>query len=289
MHPTGIQILNLMFREEETVCVSPNKWGYHSMPLKEAFSDKVPLVSPNTDREIEFCHSDDLKLVALNPIQGFRVDASCYKFRNFLVELDVGPLKDQIGYIKKMGMPYSASIFSGGKSIHFLISLDKDLPNEEAWRKISEWILAILPYADQNCKNPSRSIRIPGAKRDSSKQALVEYVGPVSAKALGDWLSKHKHLMPKPREKREINTEGDPRYDRLKPFARDIMKYGPKKNKGRNQQWFAVACEYALAGFSEDETLDILEAVFNEDRDFKKREWKAAIKSGFKHIYENRK
>lgn len=289
MHEDGEKLLKLMFKPEETVCLSPNKYGYHSIPLENAFCEEITLVSPDIEKQVEYCGSDEIQLVALNPIEGFRVDANCYRYRNFLVEMDVGPLSQQLDYVKKMGMPYSAVVFSGGKSLHFLISLSEDLPNEEAWRKISEWILAILPLADQNCKNPSRSIRLPGAARGDKRQALVEYHGEVANATLKEWLMTFHGFMPKDRVIKEIDTSGDLRFKKLKKWARDVMKYGPKKTGSRNKQWFAVACEYALAGFSEDDTLDILGARFIEDRDFKKKEWKTAIKSGFKHIYETRK
>lgn len=298
MDETGKKLLNMMFREGERICVSHNKFGYHCIPLQNAQSGEVTLIpTPEScakrnmdwnERAYEHVNSSELILVALNPIEGFREDKNCVAFRNFLVEMDVGPIKEQMEYIKKMGMPYSAAVFSGGKSIHYLISLTEDLPSEEHWRRVNEWILGILTLADENCKNPSRSIRIPGAYREpGKKQRLVEIKEKVSLKDLADWLNKYPNAKPKVKEKREI-INGEVNFNKLKKWVINALINGLDPTKGRNKQWFAIACDFALAGYTEDDTLDILSRYFQEDRDFKEREWKMAIKSGFKYIYENR-
>lgn len=293
MHDSGVKLLKLMFREGETICISPNKYGYHSMPLEKAFEENVKLLNTKfrDSKPIEECveeyPTNELRLVGLNPINGWHDDASCYKYRNFLIEMDVGPLSDQMVYIKRLEMPYSAIVFSGGKSLHFLVSLAEDLPDEKTWRKVSEWILSIVTMADQNTKNPSRRIRVPGAKRDDSKQALVELIGAVPNKTLGTWLKKYPHLMPKEAEKKPIT--GNKRFPTMKKWMVKALHGDFPADKGRNKTWFAIACEFVLAGFDEDDTIDILRDFFSPDRDFKEREWKTTIRSAFKYMHENRK
>lgn len=286
MDKTGQDLLNLMFRTGETVCVSHNKYGYHSIPLEKALSGIATMVSPNPDREIEKVETERLTLIALNPIKGWREDLNCIAFRNFLIEMDYGPLEEQLAYADKIGLPYSAVVFSGNKSLHFLISLDQDLPSEEVWRLMAEWTLAIATAADQNTKNPSRQIRIPGAFREPGKQQAL-YVPTVKATKLADfaaWLAKHPDAKPKPPEKREISGTAD--FSKIKPWVKKSLIKGIVGGKhGRNKEWFAVACEFALAGYTEDEALDILTEYFSPERDFKEREWKTSIKSGFKYIY----
>jgi len=255
------------------------------MPLENALSDKVTLLSPNPKVPIEHVHSDKLLFVALNPIQGFRSDINCKAYRNFLIEMDIGPLKDQLDYIKKLGMPYSACVFSGGKSLHFLISLDTDLPNEKVYRKLAIWILSIAALSDQNCQNPSRSIRIPGPEREPGKfQKLVEIKGPVKLSDLANWLSNYPHLKPKEKERRPRSENAD--FAKLKPWVIQRLINGLDPTKGRNKQWFSIACEFALSGYNEYDTIEILSRFFNEENDFKEREWLTTIKSGFKYIYD---
>lgn len=288
MHEDGIRLLNLMFRPGETICVSPNKYGYHSIPLENTFSGKITLVPPDANRPLEYCDSSELLLVALNPIHGQRNDANCKSFRNFLIELDSGPLGQQLEYAKAIGLPYSAVVFSGSKSLHFLVSLDQDVPTEDSWRHLSEWSLRIATMADQNTKNPSRSIRVPGAQRPEAKmQQLVEFKGPTSMKEFAAWLNNHPGAKPQKREKRVLSDKPD--FKKIRPWVRDALMKGLDPNKGRNKQWFAIACDFALAGYSESDTFSILAEYFASDRDFSEREWRTSVRSGFKYIYENRK
>lgn len=294
MHETGQKLLNLMFRTGETVCVSHNKYGYHSIPLENAFKDEVtlvPTVDSCTKRNLEWgpqhfehVHSDKLTLVALNPIKSWRLDENCTSFRNFLVEMDNFELKAQIEYVKRIGMPYSAIIFSGNKSMHFLISLDTDLPNEKTWRLFEEWILNIAALADQQTKNPSRSIRIPGGQRTEGLQRLVEFKGPVKITDLAEFLKKHPGAQPKEPEKRPIHKEFN--FPGIKDWCIYLLLNGLKDGKGRNNQWYAIAYEFALSGASEDDTIEFLERYFTPERGFKRREWLVTIKSAFKHAYE---
>lgn len=228
-----------------------------------------------------------LTLVALNPIKGYRNDLNCTAYRNFLIELDFGPLAQQKAYVEKLGMPYSACIFSGNKSLHFLISLDTDLPSETVYRHFSDWLRNIMTMADQNTINPSRSIRIPGAFREPKKQQkLVEMKGQVGTKDLYKWLNEYPDCKPKKQEKRQISQSHD--FSRLKEWVIERLLNGLDNTKGRNKQWFSIACEFALAGYSEDDTFDILSEFFTPDRDFKEREWATSVRSGFKYIYDRK-
>lgn len=297
MQDEGKKLLELMFRPGETVCVSYNKFGYHSIPLSEAIQDKdvtlVPTVDSCVKRKIEWipanfekAHTKELLLVALNPIKGWRIDSNCTAFRNFLVEMDYGSSDEQMAYIKSMGLPYSAAIFSGNKSLHFLISLDTDLSSEKVYRLFSEWILKVITLADQNTKNPSRSIRIPGPVRDAGKrQELVEYKGPVKVADLVKWL--HLHPNEKPQEKQERKISDKPDFDRVKIWVKEMVFNGINP-PNRNKKWFTVAVEFALSGYGEEYTIDILRQYFSPDRDFKEREWETTVRSAFKWSHERK-
>jgi hypothetical protein len=297
MHDTGKQVLSLMFRSEETVCVSHNQFGYHSIPLNNALNGPVVLV-PTEDsvvkRNIKFedaietIDSDVPILCALNPIKGYRNDLNCTAYRNFLIEMDYGAINDQLAYVKQLKMPYSAAIFSGNKSIHFLISLDTDLPSENVYRTFSEWILNIATLADQNTKNPSRSIRIPGAFREPGKQqTLLEYRGVVTIAELSDWLKKHPNA--KPKEKQQVGMVHKTILERVRPKISDLLVNRGIHSPNRNKQWFMVGVEFALAGVNEDDTIEGLRGFFQSDRDFKEKEWETTIHSAYKWARERKK
>jgi len=294
LHETGQKLLNLMFRPGEDICVSHNKYAYHSLPLENAFKEQVTLV-PTLEscqkRKLEWgpehfekISSDKLTLVALNPIKGYRADEKVTAYRNFLIEMDNYELKAQIEYIKRLEMPYSAIVFSGSKSMHFLISLDTDLPSEKVWRMFAEWLLKIAALADQVTKNPSRGIRIPGGLREEGRQRLVEFKGPVKLTDLTAFLQKHMEAQPKEPEKREVHKKFH--FNGIRDWCLDLLENGLKEDRGRNNQWYAIAYEFALNGASEDETIEILGQYFTPERGFKEREWLVTIKSAFKHAYE---
>lgn len=297
MHETGKQVLTLMFRPGEAICVSPNQFGYHSIPLDNALNGPVVLVptedsvakrNMNFEDAIETVDSDVPILCALNPIKGYRNDLNCTAYRNFLVEMDYGAINDQLAYVKQLKMPYSAAIFSGNKSIHFLISLDMDLPSESVYRTFSEWILNIATLADQNTKNPSRSIRIPGAFREPEKQQkLLEYRGVVTMAELGDWLRQHPNA--KPKEKQQVGIVDKTILERVRPKISDLLVNRGIHPPNRNKQWFMVGVEFALAGVSEDDTIEGLRGFFQPDRDFKEKEWETTIHSAYKWARERKK
>lgn len=285
--------------------MSPSLYGYHSIPLENVLTDSVTLVpTPDSvvkrnqgrrakglpeltwEESFEECPTDNLTLIALNPIKGFREDNNATAYRSFLVEVDYGSIDEQIAYLKRIGIPYSAMIFSGSKSIHCLITLDRDLPSYDHYYHIAEWILACATMADQNTKNPSRSIRMPGAERDPGRfQKLVEFKGIVKTEELTAWLAYHIDVRPKAPEKRTIS---DTPIDllKLKPWVAHRLQYGLDPTKSRNKQWFAIACEFALSGYDEDDTINMLSAYFQPDRDFKEKEWLTSVRSGFKYIYK---
>lgn len=155
------EFLNLLFDKEETICVSDCAGGYHSISQDDLLGD-ITLVSPKVEKLDRTIKASDINLVAINPINGFRRDKEVTAFRTFLMELDEGSLSEQKKYMDTMEVPYSICIFSGNKSLHYGIVLDKPLANKAIWSQINLWILNILKQADQQCKNPSRSIRFPG-------------------------------------------------------------------------------------------------------------------------------
>jgi hypothetical protein len=288
MKENTLSLLRLMFDENDTVCVSDSKFAFHSMPLSSILSGEVTLVSPNSNVSMKKVKSDNLIFVAINPIKGFRSDAGVYKFKNFMLECDTGAITDQIDYLKRLGIPYSAIIFSGSKSAHILISLSEPMTDEVSYRTVYEWLLNIGTLFDQACKNPSRSIRIPGAVRPETgkEQALLEFKGAVQKEELREYLKLHLDAKPKEKEKREISGKFD--FFKVKQWVKDRLLHGLDPNQGRNKQWFSIACEFALSGYSEDETMDILTDFFSPDKDFTEREWKTAIKSGHKYIYDRK-
>jgi hypothetical protein len=182
-------------------------------------------------------------------------------------------------------MPYSVCVYSGNKSLHFGITLDEDLGSIETYKFYAKYILNIMSQADQNTKNPSRSIRIPGAMRDGKKQALVSMGSRIPIGTLKDWLSKFPGEMPVQEEvkraaKSVIVDMKDLAYA-LKPWMRKALYDGIRAGvqNGRNATWYAIGCELSLLGYGHTDIITILERFFVPEPDFSRYEWERTLKS----------
>lgn len=147
-------LLNLMFDEGETVCSSPTVYATPSKNQSEVSSDDA--------------------FLTINPISGFRRVADVTAFRSFLVEIDPKNwdqvdehqrsqlLEYQKEYVRNSGLPYSASIFSGNKSFHFLIVLTEPFRTHEEYKLHFQWLANVLNEVDAQTGNAIVGVRVPG-------------------------------------------------------------------------------------------------------------------------------
>ena len=278
--------LSLLFDENETICVSPNKYGYHSISQSD-IGDSISLISPKEDIQPMLIGEGDINLIAVNPINGWRRDGNVTSFRSFMVEIDNGSLEEQGKYIEESGLPHSACIYSGNKSLHYAITLKESLPNIDMWRFYNQWLLNVLPKTDQQIKNPSRSIRFPGNRRHDGKkliQSLVSLRGRVSQEDFFRWLFDHEDKKPiQRRERYESDFKGIPSLDKIPESVHNMYRAGVLDN--RNATWFYIGCRFAEAGFSLEASLGYLSQAYQEENDFKRQEWEGCIQSAYKRIH----
>lgn len=282
MKPDTKQFLDLLFNEGETVCVSNNKYGHHSIALEDLGSNSVELLSPNG--RLNTISPQEILLIALNPISGYRTDANCTSLRTFLVELDGEEIPEQMQYIKRLDMPFTACVFSGSKSLHFAITLNEDLTHIDQYRFFAEWILNIVSLADQATKNPSRSIRYPGNLRDGVEQKLIQLNKRITKDDLIHWLSRWPELKPQLRDKIDNGIPSFKDARLIPPWLAKELAEGIDFSNGRNNKWFKIAISVMKAGFDYDDTVSYLEPYFEESYDFKRSEWLGTIKSAFSKI-----
>lgn len=279
MNKSADTFLKILFNEGEEVYASPDKYS----SVWDRDNNRWKIYRPSV--LVEKVDKENSVLVGLNPISGpVRSDENVKKYRSFLIELDGMGLKEQMSYIKQKNMPYSVCVFSGGKSLHFGITLTEDLPSEEMYRYYAEWLLKTVPKADQQTKNPSRGIRLPGVQRPGGKmQVLVEAKGRISLNKLRHYLSKYPECKPAIESKKTDYFEFKPNH--VKAMANWVllgMKDGFDFSSGRNNRWFSIAYEFGKCGYDLETAKAALEHLFVPDRDFGKKEWLSAIKSGIK-------
>ena len=92
---------------------------------------------------------------------GALADTDVHTCRAVFVEWDKRPIEWQVNAWKELGLPApSAMVSTGGKSVHCYWVLTEPM-EPEPWRLLQ---LRLIKHAggDENCKNPSRLMRLPG-------------------------------------------------------------------------------------------------------------------------------
>lgn len=120
--------------------------------------------------------------------------ANVTSFRNFAIEFDEGTPKEQGDKLKASGMPYSAIVFSGSKSLHCPIALEEEVSQEDYSAYFEAIRQVLLKYDlknDPQCKNPNRLTRAPKQirihKGEEKLQKLVTIKGRVKNSDLIKW------------------------------------------------------------------------------------------------------
>ncbi len=189
-----LAFLASVFRPEETVCITN---------ASEELDGRVVITDKGTFWTVEKWQKEFTKKpkprkldgkagawVRINPqlpddLSGS--DAGVADFRNCLIEFDRAdmPLEQQWAAIKQSGLPVSALLTSGGKSLHAWIKVEAS--NLEEFRRRRDFLYEYLGdlKPDQANKNPSRFSRLPGVLRGEVEQRLLALN--IGAKSWLEW------------------------------------------------------------------------------------------------------
>lgn len=126
--------------------------------------------------------------VCINPMHAGRKAESASAYRNVLLEIDAGPLENQMGAFMESGVPVVAITTSGGKSLHGVgrVEAEDQIEYDE---KVGRLYRAFAPYAkgmDNGNKDASRYSRLPGGIRHGVSQDLL-HVDP-AAEFADSWI-----------------------------------------------------------------------------------------------------
>lgn len=296
-----------LFDEEDEVCLSKNKFGYFSVPLSRYFDDSPTIElfgQKNGEKTRPYTfYKYNLELVSINAVRGARLDKNVTKLRTFLVEIDDLPIVDQVKYMVNMRAPISVAVFSGNKSIHFGISLEQPILSQEEYVYYAKWLLNILKQADQNTKNPTRSIRIPFAKRhDTGKvQDLLYNNGRINNNDFIAFLNEYRDLAPKKTQEQWYSSMSEERLRAIKESGGYVdvralpiwslerlkmAKNGQLKSAGysRNNTVFSISFELFKLGYPYDIVKVFIAEWFPVEVDFTEQEMNTAIMSAFKKV-----
>lgn len=269
--------LDVLYNENEMACFSENLFGKNCyLPTEYNF---------NVHR-----------FVTLNPCKGGRGNDFVTSYRSFLVEIDSKDIsiEDQYLFFKSIEMPYSAITFSGNKSLHYVISLDRPLLDIESYKIVGEKLARAIGHQALDTgivKKPATFTRAPmGIREDNGKlQKLFEVNGRVSRDFFNVWLDKRvpKEVMESLNNKKKFipvnkNREtGTPSIFEIRTTEFNWLRNNDFPSGTRNDRWYRIARQFCDVGFSFDQAINTLEKYFHNDADFPYREWEGIIKGVF--------
>lgn len=138
--------------------------------------------------------ASSLQFFCLNPLktQGkLEVDnIACY--RNILIEMDKGSIEEQWKLIERSEIPWTTCVYSGGKSLHFIISIKEGIDSLSYYTRLAKVICKALD-ADTSVVNPNRLTRLAGGVRQDNNvlQELIEVRKQITLPELLAWRFLH--------------------------------------------------------------------------------------------------
>jgi hypothetical protein len=135
------------------------------------------------------------KFFSVNPlIKGRSRKISNVKHhRNFMFEMDKVDIKQQAEIVKTSKMPYSTCVFSGSKSLHYIVSLKKPVEDVIVYKAIHKAVSEVITKYNgifDNTGDPCRLTRLPNVQRPETgkQQKLVKVNARIEFSELNQWL-----------------------------------------------------------------------------------------------------
>lgn len=225
--------LAVLFDEGEKTC-----WG------RTKFDTRV------TDVEDPFA-----QFFSINPLRDKRLDINVTAYRNILVEMDMGTIEEQKKILDIV--PFSTLVFSGGKSLHAIISLETPLKNRDEYDDLVRAVYTKVPDCDKSAKNPSRFSRVPDFERSNGvKQDLIAVRKRVSNDELYAWAGVKKEFLGiKATQERFVAS-----HKMLPVRALAFLQYGASIGRW-NTELFIAACDMFSVGYDKDEVVYLCRRV----------------------------
>ncbi len=268
MRATQAEFLKVLFRPEEATCFANSVKVTQVTSLKE-FAE---LIEGQPDSALPVFFS-------INPmdVNSKRSDEAVTSFRNFLLEFDNIPLEKQRSLGDKI--PYSSEVFSGNKSIHYIISLETPLKTREEYDAVARRLMKAFPEADKSTKNPSRLSRFPGAHRPGGKEQLMLHMrGPVANDKFFLWLDKLAPVDDSGSKPRTDWTSIERSLGGINVFTRDFLQYGAEPGVW-NITLFQAACDMVRNGFGYSDICAAMECITGHLDNNDKASIRSAVKT----------
>lgn len=190
-HVEFIEFLKAAFAENEIICIcndltdegKPNSSG--SFLTRDQWIQKFGM--PESTLLSKSGNGAFIRINPFSPGDFTGSDKAVSSYRHVLVEMDSGSKVDQEKLLVDSGLPITALIDSGGKSIHAWVRVDAS--DRKQWDERRDVIYNAMASKgiDPKNKNPSRYSRLPGAHRDGQSQRLLALH--VGAESYENWMA----------------------------------------------------------------------------------------------------
>jgi hypothetical protein len=250
---TPAQFLLTAFDPDETICVTASatkegeKWRPSTAGNLYLVSDFLKLLEKEGEDVFDGEPGAWIRINPIKPGDKSGTDTSVAVHRHVLVEFDQIPKADQYRIMKQSGLPITAIIDSGGKSLHFWIKVDaRDAAEfKERSNLIYQYLSTWAP--DPANKNPSRYSRLPGVRRNGLMQQLVELneLNDLGAEAFETWQRTYAGDSPSDQAGPPPASDGIALTPELKNFiAAYVAKIPPAISHSHgHDRTFEVACK----------------------------------------------
>lgn len=238
-----INFFNTLFKPGENVC-----WGM------TAFDTNICPVE-------DYAAKSEYQFFSVNPLVERRLDACVTSYRNILCDFDKIPIFEQQKLLVDSALPYTTLVYSGGKSLHAIVSLQEAAKTEDEYRAIATAIYDKLggdKIVDVKCKNPSRFSRNPGASRpNGKKQELLAVNKQVSMEHLLDWIGVKELPV------REIKSIDYTHRRRILTGKTKLFLFRGADDGAWNNTLFVSCIDMFKAGYDESEVEEMVYSIHN--------------------------
>ena len=159
--------------------------------------------------------------VRFNPLDGKgENNANVTRWKYCLIESDTDSIEKQYSLFKEMNLPITFLVNSGGKSLHAITRVDAENAQQykQRVRELYEFCKKNGLTPDEQDKNESRFSRLPGIKRGSKWQYIVERnIGAESYDAWIEWRENMADDLPADVNMADI-------WDNLPPLAPELIE-----------------------------------------------------------------
>lgn len=190
-----------------------------------------------------------------------RADGNVICWRNFLIEMDDHTIEQQIKYVSNL-IPFTSAVFSGGKSVHFIVSLQRPFYSPQQYAETAQRLHMLLPLSDKTTKNPSRLSRLPDVRRPDTgvMQELLQLNSQIRNEELLDLLP------PLPTYPKTARSGDFVSVDLLNALA---MPDATRNNLGlaRNTYFYWLGCRLTDAGIHGGDRREKVERAYYNLKD----------------------